>query len=207
MQYDGSGKLGDAIAALCGCSPRSNNKIAELIGQAKDALGMTSKSKKLPGDVKLAIYRWHHERLNPVQYVKQEDSIQNDDNQSLDDAIVQNVKRSDDDKLDSLLPDSAVYNVKQDSPVQLDDDYNDLGLYDYNQFHFGVTITHQGQPKRTTVMLEGYLVKALQRKHGLTDNAAIRAWIEQAIKADGSQFDSYAPLTKQVKRMIIESFV
>jgi transposase-like protein len=56
-------------------------------------------------------------------------------------------------------------------------------------------------------MLEGYLVKALQRKHGLTDNTAIRAWIEQAIKADGERFDSAMPLTKQVKRMMIESFV
>ena len=56
-------------------------------------------------------------------------------------------------------------------------------------------------------MLEGYLVKALQRKHDLTDNPAIRAWIEQAIKSDGVRFDSDAPLTRQVKRLIMESFV
>lgn len=84
---------------------------------------------------------------------------------------------------------------------------NDRAVGYDDQFHFGVTITHQGQSKRTTVMLEGYLVKALKRKHGLTDNATIRAWIEQAIKADDGHFDSSMPLTKQVKRMIIESFV
>ncbi len=204
MQYDGAGKLSEVIAVLYGCSPRNNNKIAELIQQAKDELGITSKSKHLPDDMKLAIYRWHYERLNPVQNVKQDDSVQDNAVQSLGDTIVQDVKQSDDDKLD-LLPNNAVYNVKHDVPVQ-DDDVIDSSVYDFKQIHFAVTFTHQGQPKRTTVMLEGYLVKALQRKHGLTDNTAIRGWIEQAIKSDGARFDSIAPLTRQVKRIIIESF-
>lgn len=164
MQYDGTGKLAEAIADLCGLSPKSQAQIAVLIKQAKDGLGITSRAKKLPDDVKLDIYRWHYDRLNPAQDVKQ----------------------ADDDKLE-LLPDNAVY--------------------DFKQIHFGVTISHDGEPKRTTVMLDGYLVKALQRKHGLTDNPAIRAWVEQAIKNEGSKFDSLAPLTKQVKRIIIESFV
>jgi hypothetical protein len=164
MKYNGNGKLGAAIADLCGLSPKSQAQIAVLIGQAKDELGITSKSKKLPDDVKLAIYRWHYDRLNSVQY------------------------------------------VKQDNPVHIDDDI-DSSVYDFKQIHFAVTITHKGQPKRTTVMIEGYLVKALQRKHGLTDNTAIREWIEQAIKNDGVRFDSFAPLTKQVKRIIIESLV
>ncbi len=78
---------------------------------------------------------------------------------------------------------------------------NDGGVYDFKHVHFAVTVAG----KRTTVMLEGYLVKALQSKHGLPDNAAIRAWIEQAIKADGVRFDNDAPLTRQVKRIIIDS--
>ncbi|MDD2724019.1 MAG: hypothetical protein PHH59_08380 [Methylovulum sp.] len=184
MPYDGTSKLGDAIAALYGCSPRSHNKIAALVREAKAGLGINSKTKKMPDAVKLAIYRWHYERLNPVQYVKQVDNIQYEPVQSVGDAIVQD--------------------VKQDVAVQND---TDNLVYDFKQVHFAVTFTRQGQPKRTTVMLEGYLVKALQRKHGLTDNAAIRAWIEQAIKSDGVRFDSFAPLTRQVKRMIIESFV
>ena len=66
MHYDGTSKLGDALAALYGCSARSHNKIAELIAEAKAGLGMTSKARNLPDAVKLAIYRWHVERLNPV---------------------------------------------------------------------------------------------------------------------------------------------
>jgi hypothetical protein len=197
MQYDGTSKLGDAIADLFELSPKSHNQIAGLVGEAKAGIGITSKAKKLPDDVKLAIYRWHYERLNPVQYVKQADSVKIESVESLDDAIVQNIKQS--------SPNSLVQDVKQDVAVQ--DDDLDNPVYDFKQIHFAVTFSHQGQSKRTTVMLEGYLVKALQRKHGLYNNAAIRAWIEQAIKADSVRFDSFAPLTRQVKRMIVESFV
>jgi transposase-like protein len=85
----------------------------------------------------------------------------------------------------------------------MDDQTSDNAVYDFKQIHFAINV----KAKRTTVMLEGYLVKALQRKHGLADNTAIRTWIEQAIKADGDRFDSIAPLTRQTKRIIIESFL
>ena len=182
-QYDGSGKLGTAIANLCGLSPKSHAQIAELIKQAKDGLSITSKAKILPTAVKLGIFRWHYDRLNSAQPVKQ----------------------GNDNKLKLLLH-NIVQDIKQESPVQIDDDI-DVSVYDFKQIHFAITITHDGKPKRTTVMLEGNLVKALQHKHGLADNTAIRAWIEQAIKVAGGKFDSYVPLTKQVKRLIVESFV
>jgi transposase-like protein len=203
MQYDGSGKLSEAIADLCGLSPKSGMQITERIKEAKDGLGITSKSKRLPDEVKLDIYRWHYERLNSVQDVKQDDGVQDNPVQSLPDTFVQDVKQNDD-KLE-LLPDNTVYNVKHDDGgvynVKRGD--NDVPVDDFKQIHFAVTVAG----KRTTVMIEGYLVKALQRKHGLPDNMAIRAWIEQAIKNDGVRFDNDAPLTKQVKRLIVESFV
>src|SRR5664280_80598 len=98
----------------------------------------------------------------------------------------------DDDKLE-LPIDNTVYNVKQDN----------VSVDDFKQVHFGITITHKEQSKRTTVMLESYLVKALRRKHGLSGNTAIRLWLEQAIKNDG-RFDSTQPLTRQLKRLVIE---
>jgi hypothetical protein len=206
MQYDGRAKLGAAIADLYGLSPKSQALIAQRIKEAKTGLGIPGNAKRLPDDVKLAIYQWHYDRLNPVQYVKQDDDVQDCPVQSLPNAIVQDVKQTDDGKLE-LLPDNTAQDVKQDIPDQIDDDNIDSSVYDFKQIHFAVTIIHKGQPKRTTVMLEGYLVKALQRKHGLPDNTAIRAWIEQAIKKAGVYFDSQAPLTKQIKRLIIKSFV
>lgn len=248
MQYDGTGKLAEAIAELCGVSVKSQARIAALIKQAKTGLGIAGKSKNMPVDMKLKIWQWHYDRLNPVYNVKQDapvldgdvtdnsvynvkqdEVIQVDDEkpvlssnslvynvkqtndvqdnpvQSLHDTAAYNVKQTESDKLEALL-DSIVQDVKQDALV-LNDDVMDDPVYDFKQIHFAVTITHNGQLKRTTVMLEGYLVKALQRKHRLTDNAAIRAWIEKAIKSDGVRFDSSAPLTRQVKRVIIESLV
>jgi hypothetical protein len=67
MQYDGTGKLGEAIAGLYGLSPKSRVQVAAHIKKAKAVLGITSKSKNLPDEVKLAIYRWHYEQLNPAQ--------------------------------------------------------------------------------------------------------------------------------------------
>ncbi|POZ52982.1 hypothetical protein [Methylovulum psychrotolerans] len=100
-------------------------------------------------------------------------------------------------------PAGVVQDVKQDAlPTD-----GGTGPDDYGQVHFALTVIYGEQAKRTTVMLEGYLVKALQRKHRLSDNTAIRVWIEQAIKADSGRFDGNAPLTKQVKRIIVESFV
>lgn len=205
MQYDGNGKLAPAIASLFKFSPKNQTRIAKLIKEAKKALGITSNSKNLPVDVKLAIYQWHYERLNPVYDVKQADGGTLD--LSLNDTV-QDIKQdvSVQDKLIiQALPDTIVQDVKQANPVQIEG--ADSSVYDFKQLHFAISLKQNGQAKRTTVMLEGYLVKALQRKHDLSDNAAIRSWIEQAIKTDGGKFDCFAPLTKQVKRMIIESMV
>ena len=208
--YDGTGKLAEAIADLYGVPPKSQVRIAALIKEAKAGLSIEGKSKRLPDDVKLAIYQWHYDRLNPVQDVKQDNGGQDNPAQLPHKATVQDIKQTKDDGLD-LLPSNSVQNVKQvdivqdikqSAPAQLDDD-TESPVYDFKQVHFAITVA----TKRTTVMLEGYLVKALQRKHALIDNSSIRAWIERAIKADGMRFDPEAPLTRQVKRLIVESFI
>lgn len=73
MGYDGTGKLGDAMAVLYGISPKDGKRLDELVKQAKAKLMIVCKSQNLPNDMKLAIYRWHHERQNHVLPVKQGD--------------------------------------------------------------------------------------------------------------------------------------
>jgi hypothetical protein len=70
MSYDGKGKLAVALAALYGYSPKSHNKTAELVKQAKDALGITSNAKHLSDDVKLNIYRWHVDGNNAATAIQ-----------------------------------------------------------------------------------------------------------------------------------------
>lgn len=214
MQYDGKSKLADAIATLYGYSPRNHNKIAELIRQAKTGLRTTGKARVMPEAVKQDIYRWLSERLSPVQNTKQANVNQNDLFQSIDDGVDPTIKPINgkrpwltDSPMQTINRDEAIQYIKQTAPVKRDDSNSGLNPDDFDQLHFGVTINHKGQTKRTTVMLEGYWVKALQRKHGLVNNATIRVWIEQEIKAAGGKFDSHEALTKQVKRIMIESFV
>lgn len=66
IPYDGTGKLCDALAALHGISPKNHNKIAEFISEAKAALNINTKARRLPDNVKLALYRYHYDRLSPV---------------------------------------------------------------------------------------------------------------------------------------------
>ncbi len=75
MQYDGKGKLAEAIADLYGLSPKSVAQIAAHIKKSKDALGMATKAKILPEDDRLKIYQWHWERLNPAQGAEQQPTL------------------------------------------------------------------------------------------------------------------------------------
>ncbi|NOS74286.1 MAG: hypothetical protein HOP36_07065 [Methyloglobulus sp.] len=101
---------------------------------------------------------------------------------------------------DRLKP---VQDIKQDEAPN-PEEQPDSVVYDFKQTHFAIRLP---DGKRTTTMLEGYLINAMQRKHGLTTNGGIRAWIEQVIKNDAARFDSHAPLARQVKRLIVESLV
>ena len=55
--YDGATALTPAIADLIGCSPKSVVKISKIMQEAKSALNITTKSKRLPADLKVKIYR------------------------------------------------------------------------------------------------------------------------------------------------------
>lgn len=233
MQYDGTTSLTDAVADLLGLSKKSQAIIARRNKAAKTALGITSKSKKLPPDINLSIYRWHADNLSAVQDVKQlndisptpmpDNDVQDIKQELLQGIAVQDIKQADDVQLhhDTIqdikrtdsgnqesLSETGVYDVKQADTVQdvksVDDgSASSNAVYDFKQIHFAVSLGS----KRTTTMLEAYLVKALQHKHGLIDNTAVRVWIEQAITGDARRFDSYAPLTRQIKRLIIESLI
>ncbi len=57
MAYDGTTPLNKAVADLIGCSPKNNNKLAKVIGQAKKSLDIASKAKKLPAKLNQKIYQ------------------------------------------------------------------------------------------------------------------------------------------------------
>ncbi|NOS75549.1 MAG: hypothetical protein HOP36_13675 [Methyloglobulus sp.] len=180
MNYSGTTSLQPALAELLGLSVKSQAQLAKLVKEAKASLGITSTARILPPEQRLAIYQWHKDRLKPVQDIKQDGATRTERQQE-----------------------SPVYDVKQDENASTEPQPDSV-VYDFKQTHFAIRLP---DGKRTTTMLEGYLINAMQQKHGLTTNGGIRAWIEQATKNDGARFDSHAPLTRQVKRLIIESLI
>ena len=80
MAYDGTTPLNQAVADLIKCSPKNNNKLAKVIGQAKNDLGITSKAKKLPTEINLQIYSHLVElysqttNTEPVEIISQPDN-------------------------------------------------------------------------------------------------------------------------------------
>ena len=73
-------------------------------------------------------------------------------------------------------------------------------VYDFKQVRFALRIAG----KRTTVMLEQFVIKTLQRSQGLPDALAVRVWLQDSINND-ARFDPEIALTKQINRLIIES--
>jgi len=73
ITYDGTTNLQPALAALCSCSIKSQGKIAKLIKQAKEGLGIAPVFDKtgrisphLSPQQRLAIWQWHCDKLKRV---------------------------------------------------------------------------------------------------------------------------------------------
>lgn len=194
VNYDGVTSLGvvlsDLLARLELKAKKNPGNNGGLSFYCKTAIaaGVVSDSRAV--ESKKAIYRWYAERLTAgnTELFK-----------ALGITSVSNVKQTNIETISPLVDSgvAAVSNIKQD------DDAAETWL-DSKDYHYAITITHQGKPKRTTVRIDGYLVKALASRHGLADNSAIRQWIEQAIK-QWSAFDSFLPITRQVNRLMVES--
>ena len=65
--YTGKTPLKDALAELCGYSPKSHNKLTQLVNDALTGLGKTSKARNKGIELNLAIYQWHVDRLQDVK--------------------------------------------------------------------------------------------------------------------------------------------
>jgi hypothetical protein len=216
MTYDGTGKIGAELAALYGFSPKNQTRIAELMKLAKVALEITNAS-RLNTDDKLRVYQWHSKRVQDIKRpdtVKQPEPVQNI-KPIIKKAItpkaepVQDFKQVDAIQFCEVKP-VAVQNIKQADTTEAVQDFKQID--DYEVIHFGIKL-YPNNPlhkvRRSSVALEGYFIKALVRRHGLTDNTSIRKWIEQRIIDDGGLdiTNSKLTTTTQVKRMIVEAIV
>ena len=195
--YDGTGKLGDAIAALYGCSPRSNNKISALVGEAKAALGV-GKSKKLDADVNRAIWKWHYDRLHQEADADVKIYSQSANSQSVD--IISQV---DDNELVEIisqpelpLPVDIISQSGGNEVVEIFSQYPDTALV-----RIAFNIQRQGKRVRQVIALHGFYINALMLATGIT-KAVVPKWVQAAVDS-WAAFDAELPITLQVKLLLI----
>ena len=212
MSY--TGNLGKDLSDLYDFSPKSQDKVFSLIGQAKAALGI----EQLTETERSKIYQWHFDR---VQNIKQTDTVKppvaTQSTKPVSRKIITLKARP---ATDFKQVDVVQFCEVEAEPVNNSQqtDIPEAVQYlkqvdNYDVIHFGVTLQPKSRlkqsPRRSTIALEGYFVRALVRKYGFRDNAAVRQWIEARVVHLGG-IDTDTPkltATTQIKRIIIEAIV
>lgn len=177
--YDGTTPLQAPLASLYGLSLKSQNTIAALIKQAREHLGITTDYDKL-GRVKHVTNP--QDRLAIYQY--HYDRFHSNE-------LINNVELYSQTKIESLM--SPVTVETAPPPIE------QLPVYSLTRVAF---YTHwQGVKIRQVIALDGFYLNALMLATGI-DKQSVPKWVQTAVDAH-SEFDSTAPITRQVKFLII----
>jgi len=207
MAYDGTTPLNKAVADLIGCSPKNNNKLAKVIGQAKNDLGIASKAKKLPTEINQQIYSHlveiysqsinnkpveiysHTANKEPVEIISQANEPENTP-QALVELYSQDSK-----------PKPAQQKTKNpnQSTVEIISQLNN-----FDNVRIAFYIMRNNKRERQVIALDGFLINALA-SIGISKQDA-HQWVQAQVD-DWTAFDSQLPITRQVKYLIIREVV
>lgn len=157
--YDGTTNLQTAIAALCGCSIKSQATIAKLIKQAKESLGITGKCRLSPQN-NLAVYQWHYDRLNIIAT-----SVE----------LVEPVEKPCDDDEHTPIEQVETSPQANNKPVEIMQ-----RLPDNAMFKFAFYTNTYNVRNRQVIGLHGCYVNALLLATGI-DKKGIPVWIQSAV--------------------------
>jgi hypothetical protein len=195
--YDGTTPLQPALAELCGCSVKSQSKLADLIKQAKDALGIAHKTGKAHSKLetqqrRLSIWQWHKDRTTTNDAPETVDIFLQSPSKAIE-------SPHDTDNAPTIEPVETLTTKPVDSVLQ---DNETAERYDMNAlikvaFY---TATYSAK-KRQVIGLDGFYLNALMSATGI-NKKGIPAWIQQAVN-DWTAFDDKLPITKQVKLLIV----
>jgi hypothetical protein len=187
MSYDGTTDLNIELANLYQCSPKDNNKMSALRGEAKQALNIVGKV-KFNDAQRLEVYRWHYARIN------------GSNNPIL--------------TIESNNPTEQVTNgTGSNNPISVATKTNDVNIPtapktiskkaisgDFKLINFSVRLSKG----RTVISLESYIVDALKRRFTLADNTQVRQWIESVMTGN---FDPAQPIMRQIRFAIIQALI
>jgi len=200
MAYDGSTPLNAAVADLIGCSLKNNNKLAKIIGQAKNDLGIASKAKKLPTEINQQIYSHlvelysHPANGEPVEIISQGNEPTTPEPENTPQALVE--LSSQDSK-----PKPAQQKTKKtnQSTVEIISQLNN-----FDNVRIAFYIMRNNKRERQVIALDGFLINALA-SIGISKQDAPQ-WVQAQVD-EWTAFDSQQPITRQVKYLIIRELV
>lgn len=177
MSYDGTTKVGDELAKLYRFSPNSDAKIAKVMKEARAALSI-GKAKRLTPEQNMAIWRYHHNKVNGVNISTeaQGDIVEYGNNPI------------------GKPPSAVIIPTKPLKP------FTKATEGTFKLINFSVKLG----TKRTVISLEQYIVDALKDRFALADNSAVRQWIESALV---DSFDDNAPIMRQVRFAIFQALI
>ncbi len=221
MVYDGTTKLTQAVADLIGCSPKNNNKLAQVIGQAKNSLGISSKARKLPTNTNLQIYSHLVELYSQPTTNEPVNIFSQSTNSDTVEIISQNIKPALAEP--ENIPQTPVELFSQDStpkptlenpqpsPVEIISQPNDnepVELFshtnNFDNVRIAFYIMRKGQRERQVIALDGFFINALA-SIGISKQDAPQ-WVQAQVD-DWTAFDAQLPITRQVKYLIMVAVV
>jgi len=211
MAYDGTTRLNLAVADLIGCSPKNNNKLAKVIGQAKNDLGITSKAKKLPTELNQQIYNYLVELYSQPTNNKPVDII----SQAIKPVIAEPentqppVELYSQDSVPKPLP------LKPENPQQSTveiisqpDNNESVELFshtnNFDNVRIAFYIMRKDKRERQVIALDGFFINALASINISKQDAP--QWVQAQVN-DWKAFDVQLPITRQVKYLIMLAVV
>ena len=222
MHYDGTTKIGDAVAELYGLTRTNVKKLTPLMTEARAALNLGN-GKRLTTEQKKAIYQYHCDKLNKttptytqtdvVDYVENvsqsvnatvedvsQDSVEHD-SQAVN-VPVENITHSNSDDVEHITQ-TAIKHVEDNSqPINTAVEHIAQHYDENKHVRLAFYTNIDGIKKRQVVALQGFMVNALMVAIGATDKADVPRWLNSQDSIVGDK-----PLTWQVQRLIVQALI
>ncbi len=181
MAYDGITKLSTAIADLIGCSPKSNNKLSGIIGQAKNDLNISLTSKRLSPETNQQIYRHIVELYSHPKSTEQQTPTPEK----------------------ATSPPVEIISQENNAPVELLNPAKGK-TNDFDNVRIAFYIMRNNKRIRQVIAIDGFLINALASIGVSKQNAP--KWVQAQVN-DWINFDSKQPITRQVKCLIVKAVI
>ena len=221
MAYDGTTRLNLAVADLIGCSPKNNNKLAKVIGQAKNDLSINSKARKLPPETNLQIYSHLVELysqdadLQPVEIISQDTKSVIPEQKTAPPILAKVISKPDkNNDVELYSQQKSTPEKEAPTPVEIISQENNAPVDqldpatektdNFDNVRIAFYIMRKNKRERQVISLDGFFINALASINISKQGAP--QWVQAQVN-NWKAFDVQLPITRQVKYLIMLAVV